>query len=67
MLDIVQIYRFKEIAYSHQILSSNIWVTSNETQKGTCFVNPSKAKFECIEKWDRIYSKKIKLPKNSIK
>jgi hypothetical protein len=60
-LDINQIYRFKEIAYSHQGISSNIWVTTNQSQKVSCFVNPSKAKFECIEKWDKIYSNKMKL------
>ena len=59
-LDLSQIYRFKEIAYSHQGISSNIWVNTNETnKKGTCFVNPSKNKFECIEKWDKIYLNKI--------
>lgn len=53
MLNINEIYRFKEISYSHQIVS-------NFYDNKKCFDNQSDYKFVCMNKWDVLADKSKK-------
>lgn len=48
-LNINEIYRFKEISYSHQIVSNTYMNAKNK-----CYENPSNKRFTCINKWDKL-------------
>ena len=48
-LNINEIYRFKEISYSHQIVSN-----SYMNEKNKCYEKPLNEKFSCINKWDQL-------------
>jgi len=52
MLNIRQIYRFKDIAYGHQVYSSNPFVYSSKN-KAKCYDKPRHEVSKCVKKWDK--------------
>lgn len=53
-LNINEIYRFKEISYSHQGIS-NVFSIDNKK----CYEKLSTNVFECMIKWDKIATIKV--------
>jgi hypothetical protein len=56
MFNVSQIYRFKEIAYSHQGISSNPFISSYEEAKYKCDDMPNNYEHKCAKRWDHIWT-----------